>query len=67
MSFGFKVVSGERAKDVARSTFWLVPAICVTISMALAIGLIALDEALPATHALVVFPGPPAGARSRGC
>lgn len=58
------VVSVERARDVARSTFWLVPAVCVIISVGLAIGLVALDDALPATHAVFVFPGPPAGARS---
>jgi len=58
------VVSVERARDVARSTFWLVPAVCVVISIGLAIGLGALDDALPATHAFFVFPGPPAGARS---
>jgi uncharacterized membrane protein len=49
---------------VARSTFWLVPALCVAAAIGLAVGLIALDEALPGTHAAVVFPGPPEGARS---
>ncbi|MGH3157115.1 MAG: DUF2254 domain-containing protein [Streptosporangiaceae bacterium] len=51
-------------RDVARSTFWLVPALCVTAAIGLGIGLIALDQALPVTHAVVVFPGPPEGARS---
>lgn len=58
------VVSVERVRNVARATFWLVPAVCVVVSIGLAIGLVALDEALPATHALFVFPGPPSGARS---
>jgi len=58
------VVSLERTRDVARSTFWLIPAVCVLVSIVLAIGLIALDDALPATHGFLIFPGPPAGARS---
>lgn len=58
------VVSVERARDVARATFWLVPAVCVVVSIALAIGMIALDEALPTAHAVFFFPGPPSGARS---
>jgi uncharacterized membrane protein len=57
-------VSLSRARDVARSTFWLVPALCVAAAIGLAVGLIALDQALPVTHAVVVFPGPPEGARS---
>ncbi|MGI8450227.1 MAG: DUF2254 domain-containing protein [Streptosporangiaceae bacterium] len=58
-------VSLSRARDVARSTFWLVPALCVAAAIGLAIGLIALDQALPVTHgAVLVFPGPPEGARS---
>ncbi len=58
------VVSVARGRDAARATFWLVPAGCVVVSIGLAIGVIALDDALPATHALFVFPGPPSGARS---
>ncbi len=58
------VVSVERARDVARSAFWLIPAVCVLVSIGVAIGLIALDDALPATHGVLVFPGPPEGARS---
>jgi uncharacterized membrane protein len=55
----------SRVRDVARSTFWLVPALCVAAAIGLAAGLIALDQALPVTHgAVLVFPGPPEGARS---
>lgn len=49
---------------MARSAFWLVPALCVVFAIGLAIGLIALDEVLPVTHGAEVFPGPPQGARS---
>ncbi|MGH3284185.1 MAG: DUF2254 domain-containing protein [Streptosporangiaceae bacterium] len=54
----------SHARDVARSTFWLVPALCASAAIGLAIGLIALDQALPVTHGVLVFPGPPEGARS---
>lgn len=36
------VVSVGRVRDVARATFWLVPAVCVVISVGLAIGVIRL-------------------------
>ncbi len=58
------VASLSRLHDVIRSTFWLVPAVCVASAIGLAIGLVTLDEALPATHAAVVFPGPAPGART---
>lgn len=57
------VVSLSRLRDVTRSTFWLVPTVCVTAAIGLAVGLVALDESLPATHAAVVFPGDAQGAR----
>jgi uncharacterized membrane protein len=56
--------SMERARDVARATFWLVPAVCVLVSIGLAVGLLAIDDAIPVHHTLAVFPGPPSGARN---
>jgi uncharacterized membrane protein len=58
------VVSLSRLRDVARSTFWLIPAVCVVAAIGLAVGLVALDESLPLTHATIVFPGDSQGARS---
>lgn len=46
------MVSAERVRDELRSMFWLVPAACVAAAVAAAIGLI------------VLYPGPPSGARS---
>ena len=57
-------VSPSRLRDVARSAFWLVPALCVVAAVGLAVGLVALDGVLPVTHGAAVFPGPPQGARS---
>ncbi|MDQ6857128.1 MAG: hypothetical protein M3Z57_08655, partial [Candidatus Dormibacteraeota bacterium] len=67
--FGMSVrrfpVSMRRAQDVLRSTFWLVPAICVVASIGLAVALIALDTQLGTTHTTIfLFPGPPGGART---
>jgi len=58
------LVSAKHARDVLRSTFWLVPALCVVASIGLGIGLIALDQRLPAAHGVFLYPGPPGGARS---
>ena len=58
------VVSVARARDVLRSAFWLVPSLCVLASIALAVGLVALDKYLPAAHGFLLFPGPPGGARA---
>ena len=58
------VVSAARARDVLRSAFWLVPSLCVLASIGLAVGLIALDQHLPAAHGFFLYPGPPDGARS---
>lgn len=57
-------VSAGRLRDVIRSTFWLVPALCVCASVALGLGLVALDGQLSSTHGAFLYPGPPAGARS---
>jgi uncharacterized membrane protein len=57
-------VSPARVCDMARSAFWLVPALCVVAAVGLAIGLVALDGTLPVTHGAAVFPGPPQAARS---
>ncbi len=58
-------VSRRRAQDVLRSTFWLVPALCVVASIGLAVALIALDTQLGTTHTTIfLFPGPPGGART---
>lgn len=57
-------VSFERLRDIARSTFWLVPALCVLAAIGLAIGLVFADQQLGQTRAVFLFPGPPDGARS---
>ncbi len=58
-------VSGERIRDVIRSTFWLIPALCVVASIGLAAGLIALDRVVrDPSGVLFLFPGPPEGALS---
>ena len=54
----------ERAREVARSAFWLVPSLCVLAAIGLAIGLVALDQQFGTTRAVFLFPGPPTGARS---
>ena len=58
------MVSLERVRDELRSMFWLVPAACVVTAIGVAVGLIALDQALGAVSPGVLFPGPPSGARS---
>lgn len=57
------VPSMARIRDVVRSQFWFVPALCVVVSVVLGIALIELDKALPAAHGLILYPGPPTGAR----
>ncbi len=49
----------ERVREVARSTFWLVPALCVVAAIGLAIGLLGLDQQLGRARAVFLFPGPP--------
>ncbi len=57
-------VSLGRVRDRARSTFWLVPAVCGTGAVGLAIGLGRLDRVIGDTKIVFLFPGPPEGARS---
>ncbi|HEX5349460.1 MAG TPA: hypothetical protein VFW64_20520 [Pseudonocardiaceae bacterium] len=40
------VVSTERLQDVLRSTFWLIPALCVAAAIGLGVGLVAVDQAI---------------------
>ncbi len=58
------MVSLERVRDELRSAFWLVPAACVVTAIGVAVGLVALDQALGSVSPGVLFPGPPSGARS---
>jgi len=53
-----------RVADVLRSTVWLVPAVFVAAAVGLAMLLIAVDASLRPTGSTLLFPGPPAGARS---
>ncbi len=59
-----RIVSTSRLRDVVRSTFWVIPAACVAGSIALAVGLIVVDQRLGSSHAFYLYPGPPSGARS---
>jgi uncharacterized membrane protein len=54
----------DRVREIARSSFWLVPSLCVLIAVGLAIGLVFADHRLGATRVAFLFPGPPAGART---
>lgn len=58
------LVSLERARDVMRSAFWLVPTLCVIAAIGLGAGLVTVDHALPSAQWGFLYPGPPAGARS---
>ena len=58
------LVSRSRAADVLRSTVWLIPAVCVAASVAVAVALIVIDADLRPSGGALLFPGPPAGARS---
>ncbi|MGH3238726.1 MAG: DUF2254 family protein [Streptosporangiaceae bacterium] len=64
MTTALPVASTARLRNVLQSAFWLLPALCVTASIGLAIGLITLDSYLPAAHGVLLYPGPPSGARS---
>ena len=57
-------VSPSRLWKQARSSFWLVPALCAASAVLLAIGLTALDETIGELSTVFLFPGPPEGARS---
>ncbi len=57
--------SMERLRDKVRSTFWVVPALCVLASIALSLVLVAVDRAWDANGPGTFFyPGGPDGARS---
>jgi uncharacterized membrane protein len=56
--------SSSRVADVLRSAVWLVPAVCVAGAIGLAMVLIVVDEDLRPSGSLLLFPGPPTGARS---
>lgn len=56
--------SPTRIWDRARSTFWLVPTVCVLAAVGLALGLVAVDGRIGQGAASFLFPGPPEGARS---
>jgi uncharacterized membrane protein len=56
--------SSSRVADVLRSAVWLVPAVCVAGAIGLAVVLIVVDTDLRPSGGLLLFPGPPAGARS---
>jgi uncharacterized membrane protein len=58
------LVSWSRVADVLRSAVWLVPALCVAGAIALAVVLIVVDADLHPSGGVLLFPGPPAGARS---
>lgn len=58
------LVSRSRVADWLLAQVWLVPALCVTGSVAVAVTLIAIDASLRPSGGAVLFPGPPAGARS---
>jgi uncharacterized membrane protein len=58
------LVSGSRVADVLRSAVWLVPALCVAGAVGLAVVLIVVDAELRPSGGVLLFPGPPAGARS---
>lgn len=53
-----------RIRELVRSTFWLVPSLCVIGAVVLAIGLVALDHHIGSVDTAFLFPGPPSGARS---
>ena len=59
-----KPIPLEHAREVIRSAFWPLPALCVAAAIGLGIGLVSVDHAVGTTRALFLFPGPPAGARS---
>lgn len=58
------LVPFSRVADVLRSAVWLVPAVCVAGAIALAVVLIVVDAELRPSGGVLLFPGPPAGARS---
>ncbi len=57
-------VAFTRLRDRIRSSFWLVPTVCVVVSIVLAVGLVKVDQLIGDVQSAVLFPGPPAGATS---
>jgi uncharacterized membrane protein len=57
-------VSVSRIADVLRSAIWLVPTLCVAVAILLAVALVEVDTNLGPSGGLLLFPGPPGGARS---
>ena len=57
------VVSTERLRDVLRSTFWLIPALCVAAAIGLGVGLVAVDQESGSPPVEFLFPGRPVAAR----
>ena len=58
------MVSFERQRDRLRSAFWLVPATCTAAAIGLGLGMVVLDHYLGPAPTALLYPGPPAGARS---
>ena len=58
------LVPASRVAYTLRSAIWLIPAICVAGALGLAIVLIEIDTRLHVSGGALLFPGPPAGARS---
>lgn len=54
---------GERLREQLRGAFWLVPAICLTAALALALGLVELDQGLQGDGGGIAFTGGPSSAR----
>ena len=57
-------LSPGRVSNLARSTFWLLPSLLVAASVGLAVGFLYLDQFIGHDHTLLLYPGPPSGARS---
>ena len=58
------VVSLSHLRQKARSSFWLVPALCVVGAVILALVVVQVDQFLGDFKTAFLFPGPPEGARS---
>ncbi|HZE07053.1 MAG TPA: DUF2254 family protein, partial [Solirubrobacteraceae bacterium] len=51
-------------REVALSSFWVLPSLCVAAAIALGIGMLSVDQHIPPTNTIFLFPGPPSGARA---
>lgn len=58
------LVSLGHTAEIVRSAVWLVPTLCVAGAILLAIALIFLDSRVHPSGGVLLFPGPPGGARS---